>query len=357
MSLILSLSRIFPKKKECAQQQEVLVNNIPQSSKTKKVAMKSTFFSRLLTRTGIASVDHPQVPIDHAAVLISVLPVPICIISTKGTILSTNSEFRAQIDIPLVRTIQNLNMLELIALRDQEKFSSKLNEIKECRYETTMISVGTCITRKLVDGVSNYEPFDWTMSPIWNEGSINFIMLTGGPPNTSSRSEKDHHSYSVKLDDHHDEDGGDSQATSWKAFQNHIRTKSKMVIALKKAQIMSEAAVKISSNQRGFIRQLSHEIRTPLNIISASLSCLETFKEHVDSSVLDIIADIESASSQSVTVLDNFLVYERLESNSLVMNRHSANVLTLVDEAVKSFKAQVSSIGFLLGTSNLWHRR
>jgi hypothetical protein len=344
--MLSSLPRLFPIKKENDEDTNV-----------EKIRKDASFpFHRFMSTTGMSEYSQDQVSLKNAIQLISVLPVPICIISTNGTILSTNSEFRTQIDVPVVRSSAQPNMLELISPKDQDKFFSKLKEVQECLDDTTMISVGTCGTKVLLaNGVSNYEPYDWTLSTVGRSRAQPFILLTGSAIKEAERGHSTSSSSSMQLDD----STKDTHpiVSSWNDFQNKVKAKSKLVIAHIEAKILSDAAVEISSNQRGFIRQLSHEIRTPLNIISASLSYLETFKEHVDSSVLDIIADIESASSQSVTVLDNFLVYERLESNSLVMNRHSANVLTLVDEAMKLFKAQVSSIGFLLGTSNLWHRR
>jgi signal transduction histidine kinase len=66
------------------------------------------------------------------------------------------------------------------------------------------------------------------------------------------------------------------------------------------------------------IRYLSHEIRSPLNVVINGLTFvygdLKSGKESISES-LDVINDIKHAASSAVTILDNFLDYEKMQSS------------------------------------------
>ena len=72
------------------------------------------------------------------------------------------------------------------------------------------------------------------------------------------------------------------------------------------------------------IRYLSHEIRSPLNVVINGLTFvygdLKSGKESISDS-LDIINDIKHAASSAVTILDNFLDYEKMQSSIFMIEQ------------------------------------
>ena len=72
------------------------------------------------------------------------------------------------------------------------------------------------------------------------------------------------------------------------------------------------------------IRYLSHEIRSPLNVVINGLTFvygdLKSGKESI-SEALDIINDIKHAASSAVTILDNFLDYEKMQSSIFMIEQ------------------------------------
>lgn len=97
------------------------------------------------------------------------------------------------------------------------------------------------------------------------------------------------------------------------------------------------------STKRTFVRYVSHEIRTPLNIVSMGLKLLSTglAAPSVDLSVLgDIAGDMQKSSREAVKILDQLLMYEKIDGNLFILNATRVSVLDFLARNVRSFEVQ-----------------
>ena len=112
-----------------------------------------------------------------------------------------------------------------------------------------------------------------------------------------------------------------------------------------------DMAQKLES-KRTYVRYVSHEIRTPLNIALLGLSYLtdlisnkdvgaHTGNQFCTTQCLPVIQDIEVACNEAVDVLNDLLTYDKLESDTLVLDRSDVSVVALVEEVVRAFRVQV----------------
>lgn len=138
--------------------------------------------------------------------------------------------------------------------------------------------------------------------------------------------------------------------------------------------------------KRSFVRYVSHEIRTPLNAACLGLQLLDKelhkLKEFlrsypplvgsaavapmlgngVDESILsvrsatsvssyspsmqyapviEIVADINQACNIAVEILNDLLMYEKIDGGLLVVEAQEVNLWPFIDEVIKMFSVQV----------------
>ena len=127
--------------------------------------------------------------------------------------------------------------------------------------------------------------------------------------------------------------------------------------------------------KRAFVRYVSHEIRTPLNIVTMGLKLLEnnisslaprpsttpasytedefefdcmfTEGDHSNEgeeqpdSVLSMVQEMRDSSETAVSILNDLLMYEKIESNMLSVEPTRVHLLDIVEDTVKMFKIQV----------------
>lgn len=94
-----------------------------------------------------------------------------------------------------------------------------------------------------------------------------------------------------------------------------------------------------------FVRYVSHEIRTPMNIAVAGLDVLMRTKKRsqtVQSSEeeLDLIDEIQDSCKVAVTILDDLLAYEKLDSGILALDKSEVNVSAFVRTTAALFRIQ-----------------
>ena len=143
--------------------------------------------------------------------------------------------------------------------------------------------------------------------------------------------------------------------------------------------------------KRAFVRYVSHEIRTPLNIVTMGLKLLENnisrtnptrpIAEHITSptdteyefdyvfseggqdnncddiadSVLSMVQEMRDSSETAVSILNDLLMYEKIESNMLSVEPTRVHLLDVVEDTVKMFKiqARLSEINYSWNLRNL----
>mmetsp|Transcript_14807 Transcript_14807/g.21853 ORF Transcript_14807/g.21853 Transcript_14807/m.21853 type:complete len:515 (-) Transcript_14807:150-1694(-) len=107
--------------------------------------------------------------------------------------------------------------------------------------------------------------------------------------------------------------------------------------------------------KRAFVRFISHEIRTPLNTVCLGLELLQSeladqkktiaakeTTEKVDF-LEEVTTDIHENAQSAVSVLNDLLNYDKIESHTLKIETAPVDIWTLVQKVVKSFQIQASN--------------
>lgn len=96
--------------------------------------------------------------------------------------------------------------------------------------------------------------------------------------------------------------------------------------------------------KRNFVRHVSHEIRTPLNSASLGLQLLakEANKKHVQATnFLELIEDTSHACNIAIDILNDLLLYEKIDGGMLTLETAVVNVQDFVADVVRLFNLQV----------------
>ena len=132
---------------------------------------------------------------------------------------------------------------------------------------------------------------------------------------------------------------------------------------------IQELQTKIQMKQ-GYVQYVSHEIRTPLQVISAGLSLLrddlkDKVKRLVDTSALmegagqvigvedlrqdlDLVEIMHESTLTAVNILNDLLLYEKVESDMLVIEQQRIHLFDLIIPGVKMFTIPVTAAGVTL---------
>ena len=108
---------------------------------------------------------------------------------------------------------------------------------------------------------------------------------------------------------------------------------------------------------RTIIRFVSHEMRTPLNTIVGAIQLLEDElkrNSRTSKEANDYIVEVKGASNAAVEVLDDLLLYERLESDSLQLHMEQLNPIDFLNDAFISLRsvAMEANVGIALRVEN-----
>ena len=102
--------------------------------------------------------------------------------------------------------------------------------------------------------------------------------------------------------------------------------------------------------KRNFVRYISHEMRTPLNTVILGLDYLHrelssetslTDKTESNKALLSIVRDLKQSSTNSVEVLNELLLYDKIEDNALTLELSNIAIKPFLDEIFSSFSIQV----------------
>ena len=103
--------------------------------------------------------------------------------------------------------------------------------------------------------------------------------------------------------------------------------------------------------KRMFVRYISHEVRTPLNTAIMGLHVLAeemNRNKYINHDTLDTLNDIKNACDVSVNVLNELLIFDKLESGNLMLEMTRFPVMPFIEEVVRPFQAQVNNINFFI---------
>ncbi|RYH28640.1 HAMP domain-containing histidine kinase [archaeon] len=101
--------------------------------------------------------------------------------------------------------------------------------------------------------------------------------------------------------------------------------------------------------KRIFVRHVSHEIRTPLNTTILGLRLLDqelnTVNENRDETLLhDLVSDIDSSCAIAVDMLNDLLLYEKIEGGLVSLETTDVPVWDSMKEVLKVFRIQAKSL-------------
>ena len=85
-------------------------------------------------------------------------------------------------------------------------------------------------------------------------------------------------------------------------------------------------------------------IRIQLNTVAMSLADLkeeQTTKDPENETGMQQLGDMQEACDASVTILDELLLYEQMESNSLILRKKHLRCFNFLKSVVLSFELQV----------------
>ena len=89
-----------------------------------------------------------------------------------------------------------------------------------------------------------------------------------------------------------------------------------------------------------FVRYISHEVRTPLNTAIAGLQVL--IESLVRKEDLDIVEVVKKSCDNAVSVLNEFLTFDKLEGGTLMIENTRVPAYKLIEDSVTPFQVQVS---------------
>ena len=98
--------------------------------------------------------------------------------------------------------------------------------------------------------------------------------------------------------------------------------------------------------KRSFVRHISHEVRTPLNTIVCGLKYLKSKlgDGNAGGDVAEYVAlvnELNLSGNDAVEVLNEILLYDKIENKALTLDVSSFQVVPFVDNIVRPFNIQV----------------
>ena len=104
---------------------------------------------------------------------------------------------------------------------------------------------------------------------------------------------------------------------------------------------------------RTFVRDISHELRTPLNIACIGLdiiseACKDKSKFQSNKNQ-QFITDIRESLQEAIQILNELLMYDKIESGVLELDINPFNAIELL-QSIEIFEVQVCLINNILTT-------
>eukprot|EP01041_Mallomonas_annulata_P005924 gene5924-11953_t len=103
--------------------------------------------------------------------------------------------------------------------------------------------------------------------------------------------------------------------------------------------------------KRMLVRYFSHQLRTPLNTVSLGLTLMaKKFEKYNDTDMNDVLEDATQSCKLTLQVLDNILLYEKLESNMMTILPKKVMLQPLVQNLTNMIQFQTKEKGINLIT-------
>ena len=101
---------------------------------------------------------------------------------------------------------------------------------------------------------------------------------------------------------------------------------------------------KLMEAKRLVVRHISHEIRTPLNIAVMGVTVLadRMRQKSKDDPNLEILEDLSVSLETSVEILDELLLYEKLDGDLLVLDKSRFPLCPFLSDTIRPFHLQAT---------------
>ena len=108
--------------------------------------------------------------------------------------------------------------------------------------------------------------------------------------------------------------------------------------------------IREQATKRSALRYLSHEMRSPLNVICSGIAFVLQDLEHlnVGKEVLENLHDVRHASESAVSLLDDFLNYEKMESGVFSLIEKYVSVGEIISNVIRPLGVFVRQKGLQL---------
>ena len=109
--------------------------------------------------------------------------------------------------------------------------------------------------------------------------------------------------------------------------------------------------------KKAYVRFISHELRTPLNSVFMGMQLLldqipEDTQEPMELERKETLMETQSACSAALDILNELLLFDKLETGALVLNKLTVPVPELVEDSVKMFSVQMKEKSLKLVITN-----
>eukprot|EP01041_Mallomonas_annulata_P006598 gene6598-13358_t len=125
---------------------------------------------------------------------------------------------------------------------------------------------------------------------------------------------------------------------------------------LTRENILQMNSIREIEIKQDFIRYISHELRTPLNIVTIGLKCLSNDMIKFDhrQDWMDTIEDVERTIEMAVEVLNNLLIYEKLSTHALELDKKNIHAQRFIRQTIQPFYLQARDKGVELKVKHLY---
>ena len=142
-----------------------------------------------------------------------------------------------------------------------------------------------------------------------------------------------------------------SGSSTWLSFTNEVEENARKEMELKESKLKAQVLTATLETKSIFVRHVSHEIRTPLNVVVAGLEYIGSlFERSLRPEVAETLSEIKGACAVAVDILNDLLAYEKLDSNSMLLERSSCDMLQIIHHVHNMFmiQARYSNINLVL---------
>ena len=312
--------------------------------KSKKVRPQSNSIA-VEPRVMAQLLEPPSPPVEQLEfAILNAIPVAVCVTNLSGRISYRNPEFSASIDIEE----SVVNIFEAFPESEAAQVSENLFLAQ------TDVVASVLLTKQKAPTVGEeLLNYSWTFASTSNGRTI---VLTGKP---LSRDPMGHLSTSECEDLSNQLLKGQFMqdmtaavpsskhselepylSNNLQNFAIKVQQKAEHASSQREREILVQSRRETMELKRMFVRHIGHEIRSPLNAMLNGLHMLGCDEEGLSEDSRVILSDTEIACRNAVEIMDDLLIYEKLDSQSLSLDYSLFDLIELVNELIELLQLQ-----------------